>query len=257
MPGDRENHALFDRRDVVRWYATREALQGAEDTILRELAPSLGGASMLDVGVGGGRTTVHFAPRVRRYVGVDYAPSMVEACRRRFAGRDGIDLRVEDARDLPFDDGEFDFVLFSYCGIDYVSHEDRLRILKELRRVLKEGAPLFFSTHNLQRARTLLHGSRCEGVVTRALGAWTRRRLGRVNPPLAELEARDHAVLDDGAYKGALRTYHIRAGAQIDQLAALGFGDARVFSSRSGEQLSADAAAATDEPWLSFASRAV
>jgi SAM-dependent methyltransferase len=256
MTIDRDNQAVFERRDVVRWYATRDALQGAEEAFLREVTPELGEASMLDVGVGGGRTTLHFAPRVKRYVGIDYAPKMIEACKERFQNEPDIELRVEDARKLPFADGEFDFVLFSHCGIDYVTHEDRLLILKELRRVVRTGGRFFFSTHNLARVRTLLEGGQGETLVRRALGGIARRRLRRMNPPLATLEGKDHFLLNDGAFRSGALTYHIRAGAQRAQLEALGFSEVRVMSSQTGLALDAEAASSTDEPWLSYAARA-
>ena len=122
MAVDLRNHAVYTRADVVRWYATRDALQAAEEAVVRELAPRLSTMDLLDVGVGGGRTTHHLASRVRRYVGVDYAPEMIAACRKRFDDP-AIELLVADARSLPFPEASFDAVLFSHCGIDYVEHD--------------------------------------------------------------------------------------------------------------------------------------
>lgn len=50
-----------------------------------------------------------------------------------------------DARDLStFSDQSFDLVWFSFNGIDYVNHIDRLTILQEIYRVTKPGAILYF-----------------------------------------------------------------------------------------------------------------
>jgi ubiquinone/menaquinone biosynthesis C-methylase UbiE len=41
-----------------------------------------------------------------------------------------------------FPAGWFDFVLFSYNGIDFVDHAGRLQVLKEIARVLASGGDL-------------------------------------------------------------------------------------------------------------------
>ena len=73
---------------------------------------------MLDIGVGGGRTTLHFAPLVKEYVGIDYSQNMIKACQERFAQ---VSFQTADARSMGiFKDSTFDFILFSYNGIDYI-----------------------------------------------------------------------------------------------------------------------------------------
>ena len=42
------------------------------------------GMKILDVGVGGGRTTRYLAALASHYVGIDYAPAMISACREKF-----------------------------------------------------------------------------------------------------------------------------------------------------------------------------
>jgi len=110
------------------------------------------GLRILDIGVGGGRTTPWLSSRASHYVGVDYAPEMVEACRRRF---DGLDFRVMDAADLSaFADRSFDVVVFSFNGIGHLYPDAARRAcLREIHRVLAEDGVFLFSVHN---ARTLL-----------------------------------------------------------------------------------------------------
>lgn len=152
-----QNQNVFGGSAVARGYATQSHLQPAEETILRLLLPHLPAARMLDLGVGGGRTTLHFAKWVREYVGTDYAAAMITECEQRFAGYPNhISFQAGDARAMPeFATGSFDFVLFSFNGIDCVSHEDRLQILKEIRRVGKPGGYFCFSSHNLNWAANL------------------------------------------------------------------------------------------------------
>jgi SAM-dependent methyltransferase len=47
-----------------------------------------------------------------------------------------------------FEDGSFEFVFFSYNGIDTVGEQDRTKIYQEVHRVLTEEGILVFSTLN-------------------------------------------------------------------------------------------------------------
>ena len=158
---------------LVDFYAGDTGLQGAEARILDELRPRMHAWSMLDVGVGGGRTTAHFAPVVAEYLGVDIAPGMVEHCRRRFASAP-CRFEVVDVRTLAtLGRQRFDFVLFSFNGLDYLGHEDRLRALEQIHAVCRPGALFCFSTHNIQ---ALPHLMRLRAQFVRDL-AWLPRNL--------------------------------------------------------------------------------
>ena len=105
------------------------------------------GLVILDMGVGGGRTTPFLAKDAARYVGADYSEAMVGACRRRFPD---LEFRHCDATDMAqFADAEFDAVVFSFNGIDVItSNEGRSRCLAETARVLRPGGIFIFSSHN-------------------------------------------------------------------------------------------------------------
>jgi len=82
-----DNLSSFEEPALVERARTRSELQPPEVAILDRLATWLSGTRMLDVGVGGGRSTPHFAPVVGSYVGVDYAQPMVDCCMARLASR--------------------------------------------------------------------------------------------------------------------------------------------------------------------------
>jgi len=148
--------AHFEAEDVVAEYATFDFLLPPERAILDRIADRITDARMLDIGVGGGRTTTHLAHRVRRYVGIDVSAAMIAACRRRFEDRvsDRLRFLVADARDLaPFETGSFDVVLFSWQGIDSIDLEGRVMALREIRRVCASGARFAFSSDNILWAR--------------------------------------------------------------------------------------------------------
>ncbi len=147
-----KNQATYTAASIVWHYRQLSLLQPAERTILERFRDRLPSLKMLDIGVGGGRTTQHFSPLAGEYTGIDYSPAMITACRQRFAGATRpMTLEVGDARRMAqFADDSFDFILFSFNGIDAVSHGDRLQILQEVRRVGKPGGYFCFSSHNLQ-----------------------------------------------------------------------------------------------------------
>lgn len=248
---DRSNQLTFADPSTVDFYVHAGTLQPPEATIAQLLAPELPRSTMLDLGVGGGRTTAYFAPRVDRYVGVDYVEEMVTACRRRFAHEEYV-IQSGDARDLrAFTPEQFDLTLFSHNGLDCVSHEDRIRVLSEVQRVTRPGGYFCFSSHNLGRG--LLSGSR-RGLL-HVLDMVQTARIRANNPDYATWAARPFAVLRDGAYGFRLVSYHIRADAQVRQLHAAGFHDVRIFALTGGDELTVEEARLSRDPWLYYLAR--
>jgi ubiquinone/menaquinone biosynthesis C-methylase UbiE len=105
------------------------------------------GMSVLDLGVGGGRTTAYLSRVASRYVGVDYSEPMIDACRSKFPD---LHFMLADASDLSaFPNSTFDAIVFSFNGLDYVvPDKKRLRCLQECSRVLRDQGVLIFSSHN-------------------------------------------------------------------------------------------------------------
>lgn len=140
------NRRYYERRRVGAHYARKSDLSPPEAQILSRHADEIKGGRILDLGVGGGRTTSVLLDLSSDYVGIDYSPKMVERCRGRFPAAN---IELMDARDLSlFPHGHFDFVLFSKAGIDAVGHDDRLVVLREVHRTLKDGGLFVFSSHN-------------------------------------------------------------------------------------------------------------
>jgi SAM-dependent methyltransferase len=67
----------------------------------------------VDVGCGTGTLLEAIAPRAGRTIGVDSSPRMLERARRRFDGREGVELRLGEAEHLPLRDGEAGLVVVS------------------------------------------------------------------------------------------------------------------------------------------------
>jgi SAM-dependent methyltransferase len=139
------NLTLYRDTEVVAHFVGLNYLTPAErelfDTYIRP------GCALLDLGVGGGRTTEYLSHIASHYVGVDYSEGMVLACRDKFPG---LQFEVADAAELSlFPDNSFDAIVFSFNGIDYlVPDEKRHRCLRECHRLLKPGGKFIFSVHN-------------------------------------------------------------------------------------------------------------
>ncbi|MFH7245151.1 MAG: methyltransferase domain-containing protein [Spirulina sp.] len=231
------NQTAYAKSSLVRYYTQLHQLQPAERGILMRLRDQLPTMAMLDLGIGGGRTTQHLWPRVGQYTGIDYSAEMIAACRARFspAGDDGAGptLAVMDARDLSaFEDKSFDLIWFSFNGLDYVSHADRLKILQEVHRVGKPGAYFVFSSHNLRgMARTFdyrQHLSFNPLTTYVDLAMWGLLRWFNRGVGITDLSRTDHLILRDESHNFALQTYYIDPAAQIQQL-AFGFHSIEVY----------------------------
>lgn len=139
------NLQIYERQDVAAHYAALDYLTPCERLLFETYIPK--GSAILDVGVGGGRTTSFLANLASRYVGADYAGPMVDACRIKFPQ---LEFVVADAADLSmFPDASFDVAVFAFNGIDYVLPDDRRQsCLQHIHRVLKPGGCTIFSSHN-------------------------------------------------------------------------------------------------------------
>lgn len=223
------NQAIYERPTIARQYAADGQLTPAEAAILDRYREDCAGGIVLDLGVGGGRTTRSLAPLAASYIGLDYSRRMIEACRARFPQWR---FQVADARDLScFASDTFDFVLFSYNGLDYVDHAGRMRVLHEISRVLKPGGVLAFSSHNLEslRRRTFARDIfRVDGISTplnaaKALARIGVRLINYVQNAGAQVRTENYAILVDPAHDFVLRTYYITPREQQRQLSATGF----------------------------------
>jgi SAM-dependent methyltransferase len=109
-----------------------------------EAAPPRPGATLVDLGCGGGEFTERVAARVGagRVIGVELIEPLAAAAEAR-----GIEVRRADLADpLPFEDGSID-VVHSNQVIEHLPGTDQF--MREIRRVLAPGGYAVVSTNNL------------------------------------------------------------------------------------------------------------
>lgn len=246
---------LWNSSKVVHNYAADGSLQKAEQKIMDLLRDRLGSMRMLDLGIGGGRTTIHFEPLVYEYVGSDYAEKMVEASRKRFPNVEPrTRFEIVDATDMRgIPDAGFDFILFSFNGIDCVAPEDRDKVFREVQRVGKPGGYFAFSTHNLYfipRLYKIRKRDRWQEFIYQfyriPLLYWYNGTPGRYR-------RQQSAIFRNGVEGFSLNLHYIRPENQVRHLQNLGFKNIRVFSHKTGQELTDQQLVAYDnDAWLYY-----
>lgn len=145
------NHASYSNKSVARYWASySDNLLYGEQLILQSLHGQLACADFADIGVGGGRTTGHLADKVRSYTGIDYSQPLVEACRKKYPNVDFHCLDVCES--LSLGESSYDFIFFSFNGIDCLTQAERDSFLKNAFVSLRPGGRLLFSSHNYFKA---------------------------------------------------------------------------------------------------------
>ena len=224
---------------LVNAYLNEVELQKPEKSIFETLIGKMEDWRMLDIGIGTGRTTLHLAPIAMEYVGIDYSFGMTKACMKRFPKLASTgSIRLGDARMLQeFEQDSFDLVLFSFNGIDYISYDDREHALDEIRRVLKPGGHFIFSTHNLQYIGNLYSIQLANSWKYSLYQCYRYLRLIFENGLPGKYKDKPFAIINDGAHHFALTTYYVKPAVQVEELEMLGFADIRLFSVKSGQEI--------------------
>lgn len=236
--------------DVAMYYAGLKELFPGEKVLFKKLSKKIENSTILDIGIGGGRTTKHLLPLTSEYTGVDYVPKYIDIVNRMFgpAGK----FLVEDARDLSgFANESFDFVLFSYNGIDVVSHEDRLKVLSEVHRVLRKGGTFMFSSHNRNyryfRKPYWLKDWRFNPKLIKNVLAYLILMPKRLKMRKHEIFTDEYAIINDSDHRYSFLFYYISIAEQLKQLAEIGFVDNESYDAN-GELVTAD----TESFWIYY-----
>ena len=175
------NLDVYSAPEVVKFYAELNSVNACEQKMFQTHLKR--GTAILDLGVGGGRTTPYLSSVASHYVGADYSEEMVRVCRKKFPQ---LRFEVADAADLSrFADQSFDAAVFSYNGSDYIAPEEkRSRFLRECHRVLKSGGVFIFSSHN---PRAIFAGLVWDRERLRSIAGRLTRRAPFLFPPALAL----------------------------------------------------------------------
>jgi len=137
-------HTLYERNQIVM------------DDWLSQFRPVICNCNgkILDIGCGSGNDTLYFIQQGKRVTACDQSENAIENIRRNFP-------EVEEARCFDFLDGfdfpdrEFEIICADLC-LHYFRKDDTLRILGELKRILKDEGHLFVRVNSMGDT---LHGA--------------------------------------------------------------------------------------------------
>ena len=133
--------------------ARRRVLWPEVESFIETLPP---GSRVLDLGAGNGRHAKILAGRGIRAVALDFSSRLLTIGRRTERG-DGHAMRVDwvggDATSLPFRNASFDAAMCIAVLHHLPLEADRLVSLRELRRVLRRGAPVLVSVWAREQPR--------------------------------------------------------------------------------------------------------
>ncbi len=234
------NRKKYESKNVVSSYI-KMTLQNPEVMILVKYRERIANKHILDIGCGSGRTTAILKNLSSGYIGIDYSITMIESCRERFKG---VSFARGDVREMSeFRDDEFDFIMFSFNGLDSINHKDRLQGLREIHRVLKQDGLFVFSSHNrkhryaISRPKMKLSTMPCEqaGNFIRFFKS-TRNHLRNKN---LQVFNELYAIINDTAHNYAMLTYYIDKVNQVKQLEDMGFETIEMYDT-SGNMLNLD-----------------
>jgi len=251
-----ENKRMYENSAVVKGLSSVDYLEKPEEIVLDRLKSELKNMKMLDVGVGGGRTTYHFAKLPKEYIGIDYAKNMTRACKKRFLKLPKRTSFITcDARSMPFRDQCFDFILFSFNGIDLMSHKDRLKVFEEIGRVGKENSLFCFSAHNLFFLDRLFSFKLSRNPLKLYKNIRLFLLLKIMNRDIQKLKKKPFVVINDPSHNCKELAYYIRPQEQVKQLISLGFKNIEVMS-LDGKQIKDEIRLSTiEDPWLHYLCR--
>ena len=124
------NKKSYNETEIVNYYTDFNAagLFHYEEILIEKYFKTEG--RTLDIGCGAGRVTIPLYERGYQITGMDYAEKMIAAAK---AVNGAIDYRVGNILSAPFEDQEFDNVIFSFNGLMLLeSYEERLSAVKEV-----------------------------------------------------------------------------------------------------------------------------
>ncbi|MCD1294866.1 class I SAM-dependent methyltransferase [Methanocella sp. CWC-04] len=247
------NKSVYERQKIVEIFSKYYYLDKPELSIICKFEDKLPKMKMLDLGVGAGRTTHYFGRLAEEYVGIDYSRGMIDRCNEDFKDLKNCSFQLCDVRDMRiFRDEEFDFILFSFNGLDCISHGDRINALREINRICKKGGYFFFSSHNLNYIEDLYKFKFSIDPFLTAREIAFHLILRARNKPFNDLKNSKFAVINDGTRSFSLNLYYIYPGEQIKQLHEAGFKNIRIYSQNDGREIEESKLAVVRDHWLHY-----
>lgn len=246
-----ENKQIYSKDKVIDIYTGSPKLFKAESKLIQKYKTQLSNAVFLDIGIGGGRTTQFIYPMVFKYYGIDYSPSFVSYVSTKYKGYANIVIEYADARDLSqYASNFFDFILFSFNGIDCVNLDDRQKIIKECFRLLKPMGHYWFSFHNI-KSLSKLYSFQWPKNPFNWINEWERlKKVKRINGKMYQYKDNEYCILRDGEAFFEAEVMYYKPSGQLEMLLEIGFEDVQYYNVQSGKLLCLQGASLENIDWI-------
>ena len=246
------NKKAYNSDKVVKNYTEKFFLFKGENNLIERLKNNSNNGKMLDIGIGTGRTTHFFAKYFDKYVGIDYAGNMIKFAKEKYKDKSNCSFYELDATNMSiFNDNEFDFILFSFNGLDCVTIDDRIKILKEIKRVAKNGAIFSYSTHNIYNIPKLFKFRMPRNPLNIPGEIKRFKKINSINEKPDVLIQKDFDIITDGDINFSVQYYYCNIGYEIESITKLGFSPFEFYSLKTGERYKKNTEwSKVDTPWI-------
>lgn len=214
----RANEELWARKDLVRFYTSRE-LRPVETIIMARYHEPLS-RRVLELGPGGGRLTGYLVQLGAELTGVEVNAAMVAYLKEAIPGGTFVEGDLRDMSSIA--DESADAVVASNNVLDVTSFEERPAILSEFNRILAPGGILMLSSHNrhaedrIRKPTQIRWGSPPRALID--LARLPRHQQNRRKVLPHERREQDWALLNDVSHDYTALHLYVTREAQEKQL---------------------------------------
>lgn len=105
-------------------------------------------SNVLEIGCGSGRVINKIAPLAHKVIGIDNSQLQLEDSKKLLSSHSNVELRLMGGKNILFKDSSFDTVLMLFNLLGNLSEKDKIKILKEVKRVTKNGGNILVSVYS-------------------------------------------------------------------------------------------------------------
>ena len=218
------NVSIYSRKGIAPYYA-REPLHPPEIQIFIKHKAEFSNKTVLDIGVGTGRTSKYLAPYCKRYVGIELNKDMLNLFSENLPQIELVHCDMREFAGLNKD--KFEFVLGSYSAFDALNHADRVKMFHNTHTMMQANGMFCFSTHNLnwKGIGSSPKLERAKDPVRLMKNFFAHRKCLENHKRMKQLEERHetYAVLNDISHEWLALLYYITRAQQTLQLQEASF----------------------------------
>ena len=222
---------IYESKIIVQKYASLNFLFKPEKIVFNQKSNLLKNAHVLDIGVGGGRTSQWLIPICKSYIGIDVSNQMIEFCKKKFKHYKNAVFHRIDASHITdyFNNESFDFILFSFNGIDCIPYHLRDKTLISIFNILKNNGYFFYSFHNIRNLPKLFSLS-----LGKNFFKWFERynrykRLNKLYPHFKNFLKENYVSILDGSENFGIEVVYTKPEYEIEKLKEIGFSNIHIY----------------------------